>query len=352
MARKVNSRLHHLPPGSSTGCRIVKVVSFRQLKEREVRVGFLRLFRNPSLVVDISPTPRIYTVWRPLIMKKHLYSHWLRIAWVTVAIWIMAYPAVAADRTVFKIGGDVTVEAGTRVSNVVVIVGQATIHGTVDQHVLAVFGSVVLTRTALILGDVLSIGGVVVTGSGAEVQGDLTEINASNLTSALSAALSDTWDGWSWVFAIMSLAIFLCLLVLAILLVALFPRPLTAVAGAVRETTFKATLWGIVALALAAPLAVLLAISIVGIVLIPLEMTVIVGAAIMGFIAVGQLIGRGIFRLLKREGIGPMRETIWGLVVLWLLGWIPYFGWTIKALAIVLGLGAALITRFGFRPVR
>ena len=42
-----------------------------------------------------------------------------------------------------------------------------------------------------------------------------------------------------------------------------------------------------------------------------------------------------------------MRETIWGLIILWLIGWIPYVGWMVKVCAIVLGLGAVLLTRFG-----
>jgi TM2 domain-containing membrane protein YozV len=42
-----------------------------------------------------------------------------------------------------------------------------------------------------------------------------------------------------------------------------------------------------------------------------------------------------------------MRETVWGLIVLWIVGWIPYVGWMIKVSAIVLGLGGVLLTRFG-----
>lgn len=42
-----------------------------------------------------------------------------------------------------------------------------------------------------------------------------------------------------------------------------------------------------------------------------------------------------------------IRETIWGLIILWILGWIPYVGWMLKVFAIVLGLGGVLITRFG-----
>lgn len=109
----------------------------------------------------------------------------------------------------------------------------------------------------------------------------------------------------------------------------------------------KVTLWGIFGLTLVVPLAVLLAISVVGIVLIPLEMTIVLCAVLFGFVAVSQIIGEKLFAVLKRHDQSMVRETIWGLIILWLIGWIPYVGWMLKVLAIVLGLGSVLVTRFG-----
>jgi hypothetical protein len=100
-------------------------------------------------------------------------------------------------------------------------------------------------------------------------------------------------------------------------------------------------------LVLIAPLALLLTISVVGIALIPLEVIVVACSIILGFISVGQLIGRKALLLLKRPNPGIVRETLWGLIILWVIGWLPYIGWMVKAVAIVVGLGATLITRFG-----
>jgi len=109
----------------------------------------------------------------------------------------------------------------------------------------------------------------------------------------------------------------------------------------------KATVWGIVGLILIVPLAVLLAVSVVGIVLIPLEMTIVLCAVILGFAAVSQLVGERLFVTLKRHDRSIMRETVWGLIILWVIGWIPYVGWMLKVFAIVLGLGGVIVTRFG-----
>ncbi|MBU2262174.1 MAG: hypothetical protein KKF02_09640 [Proteobacteria bacterium] len=255
--------------------------------------------------------------------------------------------AAAASNSIIKIGSDVTVEAGQKVRSVVAIGGQITVSGAVEKSVTAIGGSVVLTRTAVVGGNVTALGGVIVMARDAEVGGSLTEINSSNLFETFSAAVSSEWEGWSWIFAMISLAIFFVILVLAMLIVALLPKPVHIVSEAITENTFKVVLCGILGLVLIAPLALLLTISVVGIALIPLEMIIVVCSVLLGFIAVGQTIGRKALSFLKRSNAGVVRETFWGLIILWLIGWIPYIGWMIKALAIVIGLGATLVTRFG-----
>ena len=240
-----------------------------------------------------------------------------------------------------------SIEAGQKVRNVVTIGGQITVSGAVENHVVAVGGSVVLTKTAFVGGNVVSLGGVIVMARDSQVNGNLTEINSSNLYDTLTTALSSEWEGWSWIFAVISLAIFLVIMVLALLIVALLPKPVRIVADAIGENTFKVVLCGLLGLVLIAPLALLLTISVVGIALIPLEVIVVVCSILLGFIAVGQLIGRKVYQLLKRPNPGMIRETFWGLIILWLIGWLPYIGWMAKAVAIVIGLGAALVTRFG-----
>jgi MFS family permease len=256
--------------------------------------------------------------------------------------------AVHAEATsVVKINNDVTIEENMKVRNVFVLRGQITINGTVEQNVVAIGGSIVLTRTAVVNGDVVALGGIIVMGKGANVHGTLTEINSSNISAAISDLLSDDWEGWSWLFAIFSVVVFFAILILALLIVALIPKPIQVIAETIKTNTFKVSLSGLLGLLLIVPIAVLLTISVIGIVLIPLEMILVVSAALLGFIAVSQLIGRRVLMLIKRTGGGGIRQTFWGLITLWLIGWIPYVGWMIKVLAVVLGLGGVIMTRFG-----
>ena len=251
------------------------------------------------------------------------------------------------EKSIIKIGSDVTIESGQKVHTVVAVGGQITVNGTVENNVVAIGGSVVLTKQAVVGGNVLSLGGVIVAARDAQVTGSLTEINSSNLYETLTTAMSADWEGWSWIFAVISLAIFLVILVVAILIVALLPKPVRTVGEAIRENTFKVVLCGLLGLVLIVPLALLLTISVVGIALIPLEVIIVACSVLLGFIAVGQLIGGAVLRLFRRPNPGMVRETFLGLIILWLVGWLPYIGWMVKAVAIVLGLGAVLITRFG-----
>jgi hypothetical protein len=225
--------------------------------------------------------------------------------------------------------------------------GQITVSGTVEGNVIAINKSIVLTRKAVVKGNVLTIGGVIVRGKGAEVQGTITAINSSNISDAITTVLSGEWEGWSWVFAIISLTIFFSILIIAVLIVILIPKPVRVIAASIQEETVKITLWGLLGMVLVVPLAILLTISVIGIVLIPLEMILIVSAGLLGFIAMSQILGQKLYALFRRPPQHIIRETFWGLVTLWLIGWIPYIGWMVKVLALMMGLGAVIYTRFG-----
>ncbi len=255
--------------------------------------------------------------------------------------------ARAENKNVVEIGGDITIAEGQKVKNVVAVGGQITVSGTVRGHVVAIGRSVVLTRSALVEGNVVSVGGIVVMGRGAIVRGNIREINTSEFSASVASALNEDWEGWSWVFAVLSFLIFIGVLILAILLVILLPKPIYLISAAIKESPFKVFLWGLLVLVSIVPLAILLTISVLGIVLIPLEMAMVVCSALVGFTAAAQITGEKIFALLKRRDQSVIIDVFWGLIFLWLVGWIPHIGWMIKVIAVVLGLGGVLAACLG-----
>jgi len=259
--------------------------------------------------------------------------------------------AFAGKKTIVKIGEDVHIGEGQQVRNVISLGGQITVSGAVQSHVVALGGSIVLTRTANVGGDVVCLGGVVVLGKGAQIGGTLTEINSSNLSEAISDVLNDNWEGWSWVFTIISILFFAGFLILGLLIVTLIPKPVNLIVEAIEGHLIQVSLWGVLVLILVVPLAVLLTISVVGIVLVPLEMTLVVCAALLGLVSIARLIGNKMLVQFKKNKSRALQETFWGLLLLWIVGWIPVLGWMIKIIALVIGVGGVFATRFGTHPL-
>ena len=142
---------------------------------------------------------------------------------------------------------------------------------------------------------------------------------------------------------------------IALIMTLLVPRRLTMVTDAIGANRLKAFFLGILATLMIAPLFMLLAISIIGIFLIPLAFTALLLAVIIGFIASGAILGNWIIsRSFRGHRKSLVKETLVGLCLLWLLGWIPlYIGMIIKVFAITIGLGGVLLSlsRKTVRPI-
>lgn len=249
-------------------------------------------------------------------------------------------PFTAEAKNIIKIGDDITVEKGEQADHVVSVGGQVTVYGLVEKNVVALGGSVVLTSDAVVRGNVVSVGGVVSRGGGAEVFGDITEINLSALSSSLASVMRGETEGWSLLLNIISLCFFAIILIIALFMTLLIPRSMALVACAIETGKLKSFLWGCLVTLLIVPFFMLLAISIIGIFLIPVAFTVLLLAAIIGFIAVGSLLGHFVIsKIFHGYKKSLVKETLVGLSLLWLIGWIPYLGMVVKTIAITTGLG-------------
>lgn len=265
---------------------------------------------------------------------------------VIVTLTLMFFLSLPVEaKNIFAGGSDITVKEGQAVANTIVIGGQITVDGLVEQNVVAVAGSVVLTNNAVVRGKVIVVGGVVARGSGSMVFGDITEINSSTLSSSIASALRGDLEGWSLILNIISLCFFAIILIIALMMIFLAPKSLVMVADVIRAHKLKSFLWGFLATLVIVPFFMLLVISIIGIFFIPVAFTALLLAVIIGFIAFSSILGNfiitKIFRGYKKSLV---KETLVGLSILWMLGWIPfYIGMLVKVLAITFGLGGVLL---------
>lgn len=269
----------------------------------------------------------------------------IQLAAVIAFVLMLLPPSPADAKNILGAGRDITVEQEQQVDNVVALGGQITVRGLVEKNVLAIGGSVVLTNDAVVRGNVIVMGGVVARGSGAHVYGDITEINSNTLAEAFHSVVRGEMSGWSLILDVISLCFFAIILMIALFMTLLIPRPLTVIAEAIEEHKLKSFFWGVLTTLLMAPFFMLLAISLVGIFLIPAAFAALLLAAIIGFIAFGSLVGKFIIaRLFRNTRKSLVKETMVGLSLLWLLGWAPfYIGIVIKIMAITLGLGGLVM---------
>lgn len=265
---------------------------------------------------------------------------------VFFALTLCALPADA--ESIFKIGRNIHITGNKPVDNAIAVGGQITVSGLVDNHVVAVAGSVVLTSEAIVRGNVVCIGGVVVRGNGSQVYGKITEINSSNVLAAVSAAFYDESQEWSWLTDIIYFCFLSLMFILAAMMAFLFPRALETMMFAIEGNKAKSFFCGVLGMVMLAPFFMLLVLSFIGIPLIPLVFSLVLLIFVFGFIAVSALIGRWLLtKAFRNHQKSLIKEIMLGFIVWWMVSRMPFhFGTIITSIWITLGFGGGVFTLF------
>jgi hypothetical protein len=270
--------------------------------------------------------------------------------YLIVALWaclmvimLQASGSASEGNSMISIGSNVVIEEGVEVDRAVSIGGSVSIYGHVKKEAISVGGSVYLGPVSIVDGDVVSIGGSVVKQEGARVGGKVTVVDTQGLGSMISWFSKGGLDflnqismGIRWISAI-------GFFIIALLVVAVIPNGVGYVSFQVEHYTLRTFMAGLLGTIIIFPLGFLLLISIVGVVLIPLEVVLVGCMVILGYIAVGQLIGKRIAIALKKPDQPILLETAIGMAVLSSTALIPFAGWLIKGIAIFLGFGGVIV---------
>lgn len=134
---------------------------------------------------------------------------------------------------------------------------------------------------------------------------------------------------------------------LAALAYTLFPRNTNNIMRAVDQKTGPAILWGVLAVILAVPIAILLAVTIIGIPLILVEFLLLAVAWIMGYTGVALWLGGRVLKSSSAEAANPLGKLGLGVLLLGIIGFIPILGALVGIGVFMLAVGTALSTRFG-----
>ena len=221
---------------------------------------------------------------------------------------------------------------------------------TLDKAV-AIGGSVTLLPGARVEGDAVAIGGTVSVPDGATLEGDNVSLGGPIPTMAGSAA------GWvaggrprlRGMFGFAARATRAILLYVVALVVAVaFPAALARTRQYLVERPGLSALGGLAIVLGFVPLCVLLAVTIIGIPLIPVAAMLLAALLVFGFTVSASWLG-------DRLPVGgdektPVKTVALGGVLLAVVGLIPWLGTTALILAAAISAGAALLSRFGRRP--
>ena len=283
--------------------------------------------------------------------------------------------------TRFRFGGSINVAQDEEVDGPVVTVGGSVdVDGLVRDNVVAVGGDVRLGPHADVRGDVTVVGGQLTRDPASTVQGHVNEIGFDSpgfhIRPIHWAVPFGFWDGTPWRtvrFFGTLLRVVLFGLVAALVLV-LAPRAVERTDYAITTQPLKAGLIGLVAQLFFIPLlvmtVVLLLVSIIGIpllALVPFAVLLFVVLWLLGFTAAATSFGRLLKGRFNTHAHSSMQLLllgligIWGLILVgrllgigggpltWAGGVIVLMGFLVEFAAWTLGLGGALMTRFGRR---
>ena len=248
---------------------------------------------------------------------------------------------LASDRSIIKIGSDVHVEKDMRVEDAVAVGGSVYVDGIVDGDAVAVGGTIHLGEEAIIHGDVVTIGGDIDQAEGSMIYGDIVDVGAFNFENIFEG--KHFFGGYRGIPKFFTIIPLIGLFALVLLLSVLIPTELSTVASNIKNEPIIMFLWGMLGVILIVPLAVMLAISIIGIALIPLEVLAVFLASLIGYIAVAIMIGKKMLRALNKDNPSVIFSAILGVLILWLIGLIPVFGCIVKTIAWIIGFGAVII---------
>jgi hypothetical protein len=207
-----------------------------------------------------------------------------------------------------RVFGDVRVGEDEEVTGqVVAVLGSVRIDGAVGDQVVAVLGSVELGPKAVVNGDIVSVGGHVRRAEGSQVRGGVTEVSLADADARLHMApwmgqvgLLSLFDGFGALPRLLGSTFRLFLLMLLASFALVVARgTVEASAHRLVDDPIKATLVGIAAEVLVAPVlfltAVILAISLIGIpllLLLPFIVLFLIVLALLGFSGTAFAIGQ------------------------------------------------------------
>jgi len=267
-------------------------------------------------------------------------------------------------RNATALGGSLVVN-GSVTGDAVALGGPVTVNGHVSGGAVAIGGGVHLGPNAVVDGDVVAVGGEVSKEEGAEIGGDQTSsgaLTSLGIDGLLRAMTKDKFSGgtpsedgdhhsWlrGWHFGLPGFLLrFAFLFFVGLMLMVFAPARMHQIEADLKNEPIKCGLVGLVGFVSLIPLLIMLAITVVGLLVVPVVLFLACLGVAMGMSALANEIGMRlpIFRGRKTQAL----ILAVGTLVLLLVAKVPYLGPLAIAVLMTIAFGAAIRTRFGQAP--
>lgn len=244
---------------------------------------------------------------------------------------------------IIRVGGDVIIAPQQTVENAHAIGGDVTIGegARVTQTAIAIDGDVILERNARVDGDVYAVGGEIITGQGATIGGASGTALDSGRWGSYGHRNRGVGNFYRYLFHsgfhLFNVAV---VTLIGVLILLWRPNFLVNLATTVRVYPLQCGLWGLGTLFGVIVLIIVLAISLIGIPLLPLVALATTVAVILGNLGIALWIGQ---RILAGKERSTMREFLIGMVILALIGLVPVLGGLVLSVVNIFALGTLVM---------
>lgn len=250
------------------------------------------------------------------------------------------------NTNLIRFGGSVIVPENQVVENALAFGGSVTVspNARVLDTAIAFGGDVILKKGVRVEGDVYSFGGKIVQEPSAIVVGERATFSDRHGMMYGSNRGRSGFLAQYFFSAIFRISSAVVAAILGLIILHSSPQFLPNLATQLRQRPGLTALWGIGATVSFVFVTVFLAITLIGIPLIPLLSLTAVITALVGSLGVALFVGQ---RLISNENRSLQQHFLVGLAIMTVLSLIPFFGRLVVFLVNLFGLGVILLWKFG-----
>lgn len=249
---------------------------------------------------------------------------------------------------IITFGGKVTVEGRVKES-IVAFGGTIILSGEVGDTVVGVGSAITLQSTAVVKGDLVSLGGVLNKEPGCTIQGDTVYFKSSEFLPRIFRGGLFSVPLLPIILILKLLTMFIWLL-LAIVVAAVFPRQLVFASSQVRASFWPVLGTGALSLIIFITLilfSAFLSLILIGIPFLLFLIAVGLAIKIFGQIVLFHVFGESLGKALGIRAPAPLLAAILGLIVVSLISLIPFFGFLFSFCLSLIAWGVVIRTKFG-----